>query len=94
MIKLLFKLALKLTAKVIAGGTVLTPEYLISKGFVYYEGFYFEPDVKGRDQIYIKFGNGFYHLYHSSAMTFIALEKTQEWFDMYYLLTQSDVRYN
>jgi hypothetical protein len=73
----------------------LTPEYLLSKGWVMTEGIndrvmYVEPNIKDRDLISISFEHHYYRVWHSKKETFIALESTIEWFELYYLLAHPD----
>jgi hypothetical protein len=68
----------------------LTPEYLIKRGWVKTEAGYIEPNIKNRDRITITFEGHYYYVRHSDKMTFIALESTIEWFEMYYLIIHPD----
>ncbi len=93
----LFQLAKKRIAKqIVFGENKLTPEYLVSRGWVseYDEirqkTFYFEPDLKRRDTIYIDFETSAYRVWHSSEKTFIACESSIEWFELYHLLAHGD----
>ena len=66
---------------------LLTPQYLLSLGFVKDEnGFYSEPHVKERDRIWINFTGEYYRVWHGSAKIFINLKNKQAWFDAYYKL--------
>lgn len=96
-IKWLFRLSKKVIAiNIVNYGTRLTPEYLTKRGWIaeYDEArhkmFYVEPNIKDRDKIFIEFENHYYRVWHSSSKTFIALETTVEWFELYYLLAHPD----
>jgi hypothetical protein len=87
----LFKLAKKVIAiTIVKHGTQLTPQYLIERGWVEENGYYIEPNIKDRDRISISFESDYYRVWHSSKRTFIALETTVEWFELYYLLAHGD----
>jgi len=89
--KWLFKLAKKVIAiNIVKHGTQLTPQHLIERGWVEENGYYIEPNIKDRDRISISFGSYYYRVWHSSKRTFIALESTVEWFELYYLLAHGD----
>lgn len=94
---LIYKFAIKIIAKrLVYSKKVLTPGYLLAKGWipkpdvVRNKTFYCEPNMKGRDVIFIDFENSYYRVWHSEAKTFIALESTIEWFELYYLLAHGD----
>lgn len=70
----------------------LTPQYLIDRGWVQFCEYYHEPNVKDRDRISISFEGDFYRVWHSEKLTFVALESTVEWFEMFYLLPHPDNR--
>ena len=92
----IFKLAMTFIAKrFVHSNNKLTPEYLLSKGWVMQEGIrdtvmYVEPNMKDRDRILISFENHYYRVWHSKSETFIALESSVEWFEMYYLIIHPD----
>lgn len=87
----LFKKALKVIAiNLVKYGTPLTPEYLLERGWVEQNGYYFEPNMKDRDIIQIRFDKHWYYVTHSSNKTYIATESTVEWFENYYLLAHGD----
>jgi hypothetical protein len=91
----IFKLAvIFIVNKLKRRDSVLTPEYLKRKHWVYDEGYYIEPYVKDRDRVSISFENGYYRVWHSNNRTFIALETTIEWFEIYYLIIHPDNRNN
>jgi len=46
--------------------------------------------MKDRDLITIQFESHYYRVWHSSKLTFIALESSVEWFELYYLLAHGD----
>jgi len=93
---LIFKLAMIFIAKrLVHSDNRLTPDYLLSRGWVMQEGIkesvmYAEPNMKDRDRISISFESHYYRVWHSKAETFIALESTIEWFEMYYLIIHPD----
>lgn len=70
--------------------TPLTPEYLEQRGWKGFNGDWYEPYVKDRDRITISFENHYYRVWHSEKRTFIALESSVEWFEMYFLLLHGD----
>lgn len=71
---------------------LLTPEYLLQRGWIEEDGFYYQPNIKDRDRISISFEHHYYRVWHSEKRTFIALESTVEWFELYYLLAHPDNR--
>ena len=92
----IFKLVMIFIAKrLVHSNNRLTPEYLLSKGWVMQEGvgdrvIYTELGIKDRDRITIAFsGNGFI-VWHSDKLTFIAAETTLEWFEIYWLIIHPD----
>jgi len=95
--KWLYKLAKKFLAKrLVHSENRLTNGYLLTRGWipkidtVRGKTFYCEPNMKGRDVIYIDFEAHYYRVWHSEAKTFIALESSIEWFELYYLLAHGD----
>lgn len=89
----LFKKALKVIShNLVLYETLLTPQYLIDKGWIEEDGYYIESNIKKRDIIYIKFSdNGYYYsVFHSINKTFIAEERSIQWFENYYLLIHPD----
>lgn len=87
----IYSKAIKVIAvRLVNSTTQLTPQYLLERGWVEKDGLYFEPNMKKRDLITIQFENHYYRVWHSSNLTFIALESSVEWFEMYYLLAHPD----
>lgn len=87
----LFKKAIKVIAlNLVKYGNPLTPEYLLKRGWIEKDGFYFEPNVKERDQINIRFENHYYYVSHSNKHTYFATESSIEWFENYFLLAHGD----
>lgn len=87
----LFKKAIKVIAiNIVKYGNQLTPEYLLNKGWIEKDGYYIEPNMKDRDLVSISFEAHYYLVWHSSKRTFIALERTIEWFENYYLIIHGD----
>jgi len=87
----LYKLALKIIAiNIVKYGNKLTPEYLLKKGWIEKDGYYIESGIKDRDRISIKFESNYYRIWHSDKMTFITLENSIEWFEIYYLILHPD----
>lgn len=91
--KYIYELAVKIVNKYIEDGvTKLTKEYLLNKGWVTefdevrQKIYYVESNIKDRDKISIEFGSNYYRVCHGKDRVFIALESSQEWFDMYYSL--------
>lgn len=68
-------------------GTQLVAERLMWAGWdpVSIDGriFFIEPTVKIRDRVWIEFENHYYRVYHGEKRTFIALESSKEWLQMY-----------
>ena len=86
--KLIFKL---FSYRIVWKPTPLTEEYLLKKGWVKNsDGMYYEPNVKSREVIYIRIDGYYYTVFHSIDKTYIATEKSVEWFEMYYLLIHGD----
>ena len=89
-----YKLAIKLIAnRIVHEQNILTPQYLIDRGWVEKDGFYVESNVKNRDMISISFEKTWYRVWHSEKRTFIALESKIEWFENYCLLLRNEERY-
>lgn len=88
------KITIKLFAyQIVWNGTPLTREHLLSRGFIQDENApnsYYQPNIKDRDLITVGFGEGYYIIWHSDKRTYIATEKSIEWFEMYYLLLHGD----
>ena len=83
----IYRLSMKLIAnRIVWGNNILTPKYLLDRGFIEQDGFYFEPEIKDRDLITIQFEHHHYRVWHSKNKTFIALKSSIEWFETYYLL--------
>ena len=88
----LYKYALKvIDTNIEEYGNRLTPEYLLNKGWIEKDGYYIEPNMKDRDLISISFESHYYRVWHSADRTFIALESTVEWFEIYYMLHDDNV---
>ena len=87
----LFRIAKKVIAiNIVKYGTPLIPQYLIERGWIEENGYYIEPNLKNRDRISISFDHNYYRVWRSETRTFIALESTVEWFELYYLLAHDD----
>ena len=87
----IYKLAKKIIAKqIIKHGRILQPTDLIKLGWVEINGYYTEPNIKDRDRIIIQFEQHYYKVWYGADKTFIALERSYEWFEMFYLLIHSD----
>lgn len=91
--KYIYELAVKVVNKRIEDKiTPLSKQYLLDKGWdtewdeVRKKLFYIEPNIKDRDKISIEFEAHYYRVWHGKERTFIALESSQEWFDLYYSL--------
>lgn len=83
----LYRLAVKHIIKnIVYSKTRLTPEYLLAHGWIEEDGYYTESNIKDRYRIYIKFEDYYYRIFYSANKTFITLESSLEWFEMYYLL--------
>ncbi len=65
----------------------LTPEYLESKGWTFDNGFWYETGMKDRDMIWVSFENHYYRVWHGKNKTFIALETSKKWFELYWLMS-------
>jgi len=88
---LIYRKAIKVIAvRLVNSTTQLTPQYLLERGWIEKDGCYSEPNMKDRDLITIQFENHYYRVWRSSKLTFIALESSVEWFEMYYLLAHPD----
>ncbi len=66
----------------------LTKEYLISLGYVSLSNgkTFYQPYIKGRDSIVIKFdevNDRLYRVYYGSEEVFIGLHDSKVWFDMF-----------
>ena len=58
--KWIYKLALSVIAnRIVHSQNLLRPDYLIAKGWIEEDGFYFEPNTKDRDKIWIQFESPF-----------------------------------
>jgi hypothetical protein len=83
----LYRLAIKVIAiNIVRYGNRLTPDYLLKRGWIKKNGYYIEPNIKDKDLVLIRFENGYYRVWHSDKLTFIALESSIEWFEAYYLI--------
>lgn len=78
------------TAQRLINGTKLTPEILLKNGWqqekVFDKTFYTEPEVKDRDKVWVHFEHHYYRVFHGPDRTFIALEVSVEWLELYKLL--------
>ena len=87
----IYRLAVKIIAnRIVHKSARLTTEYLIQSGWTEEDGYYSEPNIKERDRIWIKFEGHFYRAYYGRYKTFIALETSLEWFNLFYLLAHPD----
>lgn len=87
----IYKLSLTLIAnRIVHGEKYLTPEFLISKGWIKEGNFFVEPNVKERDKIWIQFEHHYFRIFHGAERVFIGLESKKEWFENYYLLAHGD----
>jgi len=87
----IYRLSVKMIAnRIIWGNNLLTPKYLLDHGWVENDGYYTQPDIKGRNLITIQFEHHYYRIWHSDKKTFIALASSIEWFEMYYLMVFDD----
>ncbi len=86
-----YRLAVKLIAnRIVHGGNKLTPHYLKSNGWIEEGEFWVQPDIKDRDKIWILPGDNYYRVFHGGDKTFIALEGSTEWLEIYQLLVHRD----
>lgn len=80
---------------IINSTTKLTREYLLNRGWMFEEFnneiYWVEKHIKERDKIFIKFDGGFYRIYHGKNKTFIGLENSLEFFEIYYSLLNMTV---
>lgn len=98
----IYNQAIKVIArKLVYSENRLTPKHLEDMGWMPYfddvrqKTFYCESDIKSRDRILVDFENHYYRVWHGKDVTFIALETTKEWFDLYYMMAHPDNgRYN
>ncbi len=87
----IYKLSVKLIAnRIVYSKTILTPKYLADMGWIEECGFFFEPNIKSRDKIWIQFENHYFRIWHGHEKTFIGLESSVEWFENYYLIIHPD----
>ena len=87
----IYRQAIKVIAKrIVKDSNLLTPQYLLEHGWAEKDGYYTEQNMKDRDLITIQFESHYYRVWHSSKLTFIALESSVEWFELYYLLAHGD----
>ena len=61
----------------------LTPKYLLDRNWIEKDGYYIQPSIKDRDRVSIKFEDHCYRVWHSDKMTFIALESSVGWLELY-----------
>ena len=91
----LYNFSKKFIAKTIINSeNILTPEYLLNKGWIKEGEYYIEPGIKDRDRISVSFEDHHYRVFHSRKLVFVALESKVEWFDIYYLLMNPDSMYD
>ena len=89
--KWIYELALSVIAnRIVHSQNLLRPDYLIAKGWIEEDGFYFEPNTKDRDKIWIQFENHYFRVWHGKEKTFIGLESKVEWFETYFLMAHGD----
>jgi hypothetical protein len=76
--------------RIVLDDNLLTPNYLENKGWVKDGNTWTEPNVKQRDKIWIEFENHYFRCFIGKDKTFVGLESSEEWFDMFYLLLHGD----
>lgn len=90
------QMLLRITLKVLRWlikrkGDQLTPDHLYRAGWVIEvqngRTFFIEPNIKGRDKVWISFENHYYRIYHGENRTFIDLQGTLQWLQVYLFLT-------
>ena len=64
-------------------GTQLTSFYLLKAGWVIEDGYFVEPFVKKRDKVWVQLQGHYYRVYHGEERTFISLENSVEWLQLY-----------
>lgn len=80
--------------------TQLTPDMLTKSGWIREEDsvrnktYYVEANIKERDKVSIEFEGHYYRVWHGKDRTFIALESSAEWLQMYLLLRSKYVEFN
>lgn len=90
----IYRQAIKVVAKrIVKEQNLLTPQYLIERGWVKEGNYFIEPNIKDRDKIWVEFENHYFRVWHGANKTFIALESKVEWFELYYLCVNNDERY-
>lgn len=83
----------------------LTPEHLEANGwtsgFVNESSddkriFWYQPNIKERDRVSIEFADtlAYYRVFHGENRTFIALESSIEWLELYLLLMDKHSQFN
>ena len=65
-------------------------EDMTEKGWIKEGEFYVEQNIKGRDKIWVNFESHYFRIYHGENRTFIALERSKKWFEVYYLMAHGD----
>ncbi len=93
----LFNLCLKTVIKFVNNGDrKLTGTILKERGWeavnAHGSFYWVEPNIKDRDKIWISFENHYYKVWHGKDRTFIALESSLEWFEVYYKMIHPDNR--
>ena len=72
-------------------GDQLLSDHLYDAGWIIEvqneRAFFIEPNIKGRDKIWISFENHYYRIYHGENRTFIDLQCTLQWLQVYLFLT-------
>lgn len=92
--KILYRLFIKyLSCRIIKSNERINVEYLESIGFKSNGTYFVEENVKVRDKIWVELNDGYYRIFHGERKTFIALESSKYWFDVYYFL-MTDGYYN
>lgn len=89
----IFKASLRILIKrLVECDNKLTPEYLLSLGWVIDDyGFYYEPGIKDKHVVFIKFlSDGYYNVYLTNEKVYFTIESTIEWFEMFSLLQHPD----
>jgi hypothetical protein len=89
-----FDFAMKVIGNTLAfSDNALTPWHLEQLGWKCDGNCWYDPLTKERDRIGIVFYNGFYMVWHGPDKTWIACESSVEWFNVFRLAVERDLRY-
>ncbi len=77
----------KIARRIIIGNNPLTEDFLKEKGFFHIgDSLWTQKNLKERDLIWVQLCGNYYRIFHGPQKTFISLESSKEWFELYYMM--------